>query len=146
MHTVSKNLATLGVLDFAAHNSSILHIQTEEEYTLALNIIEDLMNNSEDSLSDPLNSLIALTAPAIKNYESSQEDLITFEREVSALDPGISMLRHLMSQYKLTVSNFQNEIGSKSLVSMILNSKRNLTKEHIMKLSKRFNISPSLFF
>jgi len=29
---------------------------------------------------------------------------------------------------------------------MILNGKRNLTKDHIAKLSARFNVSPALFF
>jgi len=32
------------------------------------------------------------------------------------------------------------------LVSMILNGKRNLTKEHITKLSQRFSLNPSAFF
>jgi len=56
------------------------------------------------------------------------------------------VLRVLMDQHNLTISEFKNEIGSKSLVSMILNGKRNLTKEHICKLSQRFNLNPSLFF
>ena len=56
------------------------------------------------------------------------------------------MLRVLIDQHDLTVSDLQDEIGSKSLVSMILSGKRNLTKEHIQRLSQRFHISPSLFF
>ena len=51
-----------------------------------------------------------------------------------------------MSQYHLKGEDLKNEIGSKSLVSMILNGKRKLTTEHIQALSNRFNISPSLFF
>jgi integrase len=39
------------------------------------------------------------------------------------------------------------EIGSKSLVSKILNGRgRNLTRDHIAALSKRFSVSPALFF
>jgi len=39
------------------------------------------------------------------------------------------------------------EIGSKSLVSRILNGRgQNLTKDHIDALSKRFSVSPALFF
>ena len=36
--------------------------------------------------------------------------------------------------------------GSESIVSEVLHRKRNLNKVHIEKLSKRFNISPAVFF
>lgn len=36
-----------------------------------------------------------------------------------------------MDQHKLNTTDFQNEIGGKSMVSMILNSKRNLSLEQI---------------
>ncbi|WP_292432323.1 helix-turn-helix domain-containing protein [Methylobacter sp.] len=51
-----------------------------------------------------------------------------------------------MNQHNLTVSDLKEEIDSKSLVSMILNGKRNLTKDHINKLAKRLNINPAVFF
>ena len=38
------------------------------------------------------------------------------------------------------------EIGSKSLVSKILNGHRRLTIDHIKALSNRFGIDPVLFF
>jgi len=36
--------------------------------------------------------------------------------------------------------------GSKSMVSRVLSGERSLNKNHIMALSKRFNIDPGLFF
>ncbi|TAK63475.1 MAG: helix-turn-helix domain-containing protein [Methylobacter sp.] len=51
-----------------------------------------------------------------------------------------------VNQHNLTVSDLKEEIDSKSLVSMILNGKRNLTKDHINKLAKRLNINPAVFF
>ncbi|MFC1616988.1 type II toxin-antitoxin system HigA family antitoxin [Candidatus Margulisiibacteriota bacterium] len=59
---------------------------------------------------------------------------------------GIEVLEFLMEQHNLTQSDFQNEIGSQSLVSQILSGKKNLTKGHIEALSKRFNVSPEVFF
>jgi HTH-type transcriptional regulator/antitoxin HigA len=50
-----------------------------------------------------------------------------------------------MEQHKLGVADLP-EIGSKSLVSRILNGERRLTRNHIEALSKRFNINPALFF
>jgi len=49
-----------------------------------------------------------------------------------------------MEQYGLGVADFP-EIGSKSLVSKILNKKRRLTLDHIHAISKRFKIDPALF-
>jgi HTH-type transcriptional regulator/antitoxin HigA len=36
--------------------------------------------------------------------------------------------------------------GSESIVSEVSHKKRDLTKTHIEKLSKRFNVSPAVFF
>jgi len=37
-------------------------------------------------------------------------------------------------------------LGSESMVSMVLSGSRELTKNHIEKLSKRFRVSPEIFF
>ncbi len=68
------------------------------------------------------------------------------ERGGEELDSGVAMLRVLMDQHNLKTHDFEEEIGGKSLVSQILNGKKNLTKNHITALSNRFHISPSLFF
>jgi HTH-type transcriptional regulator/antitoxin HigA len=36
--------------------------------------------------------------------------------------------------------------GTPSIVSEVLNGKRKLNKDHIKRLSRRFHISPELFF
>jgi HTH-type transcriptional regulator/antitoxin HigA len=36
--------------------------------------------------------------------------------------------------------------GSESMVSMVLSGARELSKTHIQKLSKRFHVSPEVFF
>ncbi|EHF5014944.1 helix-turn-helix domain-containing protein, partial [Enterobacter hormaechei] len=45
----------------------------------------------------------------------------------------------------LTISDFKDEIGSKSMVSRVLNGQRQLTLNHIKKLAARFGVSPALF-
>ena len=57
---------------------------------------------------------------------------------------GIAVIRTLMDQYGLTLSDLP-EIGSKSMVSRVLNGQRKLTLEHAKKLAARFGISPALF-
>ena len=137
---------TSSFLGFASQASNILHIKTEQDYQEALEVVEHLFLEAKDTEDDPLNDLIDLIARAIESYELKQEDIVKFEKEANNKTQEISVLKVLMDQHDLTLADFKNEIGSKSLVSMILNGKRNLTKEHIAKISKRFNLNPSVFF
>jgi HTH-type transcriptional regulator/antitoxin HigA len=137
---------TNSFLGFASVASNILHIKTEQDYEEALETIEHLFSEIKDTPDDPLNDLIDMISRAIEKYELRHDEIINFDKEANNIKPEISVLRVLMDQHSLTLAGFKDEIGSKSLVSMVLNGKRNLTKEHISKLSKRFNLNPSLFF
>ncbi|WP_259397467.1 hypothetical protein [Shewanella sp. SG41-4] len=44
------------------------------------------------------------------------------------------------------MTDFENDIGKKSMVSQALAGKKNLTREHIMNLAHRFDVSPVVFF
>ena len=146
MLAIKQESLTNSFLGFAHEASNILHIKSEASYEEALEIIEHLFDEAEDNINDPLNDLIEIISKSIEEYESYQEDIVRFDNEANNLNQEISVLKVLMEQHGLTVSGFKNEIGSKSLVSMILNGKRNLTKDHIAKLSKRFSLSPAVFF
>ena len=61
-------------------------------------------------------------------------------------DPAIVALKALIKEKSLTYNDLRNEIGSKGHVSLILSGERNLTKNHIQKLSSRFHIPPEVFF
>jgi len=146
MLAIKPETLTNSFLGFAHEASNILHIKNKKNYEEALEIIEHLFNEANDTIDDPLNDLIDIISKSIERYESSQEDIVNFDRNTDDLSQEVSVLRVLMEQHNLTISGFKNEIGSKSLVSMILNGKRNLTKEHIAKLSKRFSLNPVVFF
>jgi len=76
----------------------------------------------------------------VKNIESYESKHVT-KNNATAID----VLRSLMEEHELTQSDLP-EIGSQSLVSKIIKSERKLTATHIKKLSKRFHVSPSVFF
>lgn len=57
----------------------------------------------------------------------------------------MEVLSFLIEQHALTQSDLP-EIGSQSHVSKVLHGKRQLTLEQIIALSKRFNVSPIVFF
>ena len=108
-------------------------------------LIKALMEDAQDSEDDPLNSVIALAAQAIAKYERQIETLAAFEQQAEAIPVDVAMLRVLMKQHSLGVADFP-EIGDKSLVSRILSGSRNLTKQHIQKLSERFGVNAGMFY
>jgi HTH-type transcriptional regulator/antitoxin HigA len=56
------------------------------------------------------------------------------------------VLMELMNANDLRQKDLVPFIGPESLVSMILNGRRPLTTKHIQKLSRRFSVSPEVFF
>lgn len=133
-------------LSFFEKSQRALEIKTDDDYKFALELLEKLMTKAEDREGEPLLHLIDIVADSIEEYENSLESIQRFDNEVDAIDPGVSTLRVLIDQYGLTYTDLKEEIGSKSLVSQILSGSKSLTKAHVTKLSKRFNISPQLFF
>ena len=60
-------------------------------------------------------------------------------------DP-IDVLRFLLDQNGLSQRDMAAELGSESTVSLVLSGKRRLNRDHIARLSRRFHVSPSVFF
>ncbi len=58
----------------------------------------------------------------------------------------VEVLRTLMDANNLRQKDLVPIFGSESIVSEVLHKKRELNKTHIKKLSKRFHISPAVFF
>lgn len=59
---------------------------------------------------------------------------------------GIEVLKELMRANSLRQKDLAEEFGTESIVSEVLNGKRELNKEQIKRLSERFRISPAVFF
>ncbi len=113
-------------------------IQNEEQYAQALELVDHLL------LNDPENPLLDLVCAKITAWEESAPEFAEFNAMAQAMPGGIAVIRTLMDQYGLTLSDLP-EIGSKSMVSRVLSGKRKLTLEHAKKLATRFGISPALF-
>jgi HTH-type transcriptional regulator/antitoxin HigA len=58
----------------------------------------------------------------------------------------VEVLRSLMDANNLRQKDLVPVFGSESIVSEVLHKKRELNRAHIAKLSKRFNVSPAVFF
>jgi HTH-type transcriptional regulator/antitoxin HigA len=57
-----------------------------------------------------------------------------------------SVLRFLLSQHGLRQRDIAADLGGESVVSEVLSGKRKLNATHIELLSKRFHVSPAVFF
>jgi HTH-type transcriptional regulator / antitoxin HigA len=71
-----------------------------------------------------------------------------FEEKAYALKPAspVEVLRELMQANELKQKDLLDIFGTPSIISEVLRGKRGLTVEHIRKLSRRFHVSPEVFF
>ena len=82
--------------------------------------------------------LVALLTVLIEEYEAKHDP-------VPDAEPA-SIIRHLMEAHNLRQKDLLDVFGTESIVSEVLHGKRELTKQHIRRLSKKFNVSPAVFF
>ena len=130
---------------FARAAAPYYHITDDKHYQEALELVESLLEEAEDSPDDPLNAVIEMLSHAIEAYENKDEEQAAFEKHAMEQPADVAMLRLLMDQYGLGTADLP-EIGSKSMVSRVLSGKRSLSKKHIQALAERFGIDPGLFF
>lgn len=81
--------------------------------------------------------LIELLTVLIENFETQRYP-------VQGSGP-LDVIRHLMEENHLRQKELVDVFGTESIVSDVLNGKRDLAKDHIRKLSERFGVSPALF-
>jgi HTH-type transcriptional regulator / antitoxin HigA len=95
---------------------------------------------------------LASKANATSEEEKYAEVLMTlieaYEEENHAIPEAspLNVLRALMDANNLHQKDLIPIFGSESIVSEVLHKKRELNKAHITKLSKRFHVSPAVFF
>jgi len=110
--------------------------------------------HSDEELEEYTQALFALTAkPDPTPEEEAAIELMTllverYEQErypIPAAEPA-DVLRFLLEHSGLSQRDIALELGSESTVSLVLSGKRPLNRNHIARLSRRFNVSPAVFF
>lgn len=120
------------------HVFPYVHVpRNEREHKKLLAFVDELMEWLRHHKDEHTTSLLRLIASNIETYENQHYPA----KKVSSIE----MLKFLMDEHGLGQGDLP-EIGSQSLVSKILKSERQLTLEHIRSLSKRFGVSPAVFF
>ncbi len=114
-----------------------LSIRTEADYNKAIGMLNRLLDEVGNNESHPLFNFLEVLGTLIESYE---------EDHVKIPDvPAREVLKYLMEEHNLTQHDLP-EIGSQGVISEILCGKRELNTRQIKALSKRFGVSPAVFF
>src|SRR5215813_1077065 len=116
--------------------SLLLSIHNEEEYDLAVERLNSLLDEVGTNEQHPLYELLDTLGTLIHAYEEQHYPM----PECS----GVDVLRFLMDEHGLTQSDL-SEVGSQGVISDILRGKRVLNVRQIRALAKRFQVSPAVF-
>lgn len=114
---------------------SVIHTEDENERFIAT--LEKLERRSRN-WSPAEAKLAELLTLLIENFEDQNYKL-------KAATPT-EMLCELMESNGLKQKDLMDVFGAESTVSAVLNGKREMTREHIKRLSRRFHVSPEVFF
>jgi len=108
-------------------------IKTEKEYDEALERLSEIFDAKENSKKGQEAELLVLL---IENYEDKNYAIET-------PDPIVAV-RIRMEELELKQKDLIGVVGSKGIVSEVLNRKRRLTVKMIRNLSERLKITPNV--
>jgi len=110
---------------------------SETEYQRMTVLLEELLNTIGDDETHPLANLLETISILIEVYEQAHHPV--------ADSPAHEVLRFLRQEHNLTPNDLP-EMGSEQNVLDTLNGKLALNLTQIQNLSKRFHVSPAVFF
>ena len=112
-------------------------INSERDYKRRVQIMDELLARVGANESHRLMPLLDLVTREIETYEAKHHAL-------PEATPA-AMLAYLMQEHNLKQTDLAEELGGQSIVSAILNGKRELNTRQVKALAKRFNVSPAVF-
>jgi HTH-type transcriptional regulator / antitoxin HigA len=129
IHTINRNV--YGDL-LAQHQPKA--IETEAENEAAIFLAESLEHRQRTPEEDALLELLIIL---IEKFEETSYPLPNLEAD--------RMLRHLMEARNMKQEELVGVIGSRGVVSEIVNGKRSISKAQAKVLGELFHVSPGLF-
>jgi HTH-type transcriptional regulator / antitoxin HigA len=114
-------------------------IEFEAEYRQFLVVAENLL--IKKNLRTPEETtLFRLVVKLIEDYESKHYNLDDWGKSAPH-----EILQHIMAASRTKQIDLVGIIGSKGVVSEVVNGSRSISKAQAKKLGKMFKVSPSLF-
>jgi HTH-type transcriptional regulator/antitoxin HigA len=112
-------------------------IHNEAEYDSVVSFMNSLLDVVGDNEEHELADLLDLVAQLVEDYEGT--------RHMPPHAPPHEVLRFLMDQHSLRQTDLAAEIGGQSVVSDILNGKREINARQAKALAARFGVSAGVF-
>ena len=130
--TLTFNPTNYGEL-LAHHQPKV--ISSEAEYDEAIALAEQL--EFADELTPEQSSFLDLLVVLISNYENEHYPIPKAE--------PVEVLRHLMEEQELKQENLVGVIGSRGVVSEVVNGKRSISKAQARALAEYFGVDVACF-
>ena len=112
-------------------------ITSEGAHSHAVSVLDELLDAARASESEALFGLIDLVSEFVEAYESRVLDLPS--------SAPADVLRLLMESNDLRQTDLADEMGGQSVVSDVLNGRREINAKQAGKLAARFGVSAALF-
>ena len=112
-------------------------ITSERNYKRRVQVMDELLNRIGANESHRLMPLLDLITKEVEIFEAKHHKL-------PEASPAM-VLAHLMEEHNLKQADLAEELGGQSIVSTILNGKRELNMRQVKALAKRFNVSAAVF-
>ena len=110
-------------------------INNDEELDRTIAVIDDLLDRS--SLSSEESDYLNVLGMLVFDYEQKTEPIPDIY--------GVELLKVLIVERGLLQKDLVPIFKTESIVSDIMNGKRQLTLRHIQELARFFNLSPAVF-
>jgi antitoxin component HigA of HigAB toxin-antitoxin module len=112
-------------------------IRTEDEALAAGEALNRVLLSKPDGGRDP----------GERAYIDALQELILAYQARHPLPkvPPLELLKFLMQESGMTVSDLGRVIGNQPSASLLLSGKRPMSKSQILKLARHFKVSPALF-
>jgi HTH-type transcriptional regulator / antitoxin HigA len=121
---------------YALEVSSPTPITSERQHEEYLSVLDKLASKERPTAEEEKYAQVLMTL--IEAYEEEHDS-------IPDASP-VEVLRALMDANNLRQKDLAPIFGAESIVSEVLHAKRELNRTHIEKLSRRFRVSPAVFF
>ena len=108
-----------------------------KDHAHRVEVMDELLDRVGADESHRLMPLLDLITRQIEAYEAEHHALPDA--------PPAAVLAYLMQEHGLNQTGLAGELGGQSIVSAILNGKRELNTRQVKALAKRFKVSPAVF-
>lgn len=112
-------------------------ITGNKDYEQRVRVMDEVLERVGSDESHPLMPLLDLLTKQIEAYEEQHHNL-------PDATPA-EVLQYLMQERDLKQTDLADELGGQSVVSAILNGKRELNTRQVKTMAARFNVSPAVF-